>query len=244
MLIASQEYTISITRKCLSLLVMVLFICGSSASAQGIYEIATTTSRLTGDSTSYPSASGILDRKRGYAFPTIRRQNAQTIAGATFFFASIGYKYLVMAPRLNRIVESGTITSDDIEEARLLTILAVPVDMLRMCGASMACAGASRMRGTYSELVDPGIGEVYVWIPNIIGWVGRGMGVLFGFTRNRGLHKVAPYFTLAGEVAWTTSTIMSLVYSSKLRSHARHRLTFAPGYSPEYGADCVMEWSF
>ncbi|MBN1756764.1 MAG: hypothetical protein JW863_00510 [Chitinispirillaceae bacterium] len=77
-----------------------------------------------------------------------------------------------------------------------------------------------------------------------ITYVGSVMGFISGFSDNNSLGEAASYVTLAGEVAWTTSTIMSLCYSSKLLKIARYRLAVSPLYSQGHGVNCTMAWSF
>ncbi|MBN1308126.1 MAG: hypothetical protein JXA18_09430 [Chitinispirillaceae bacterium] len=229
----------------------------SSAFSQDIFETGTFEQSADTDTASTvllpsPMEKNSYSRKRAYALPAIRNTNGQTIAGATLFFSGVAFEWMVLAPWSvrfsNHLSRYDTVRTEDSQEALGLLLASLPVGMLQISGASVACAGASRLKGTYTELVDPKIDEIHVWIPYIIGWVGRGfgstLGFIAGFSNSSELSTVASYLSLASEIAWTTSTIMSLVYSSKWRREAVNRLTIAPGYSPKNGTTLTLDWSF
>ena len=249
-----QQYGIR-RKEASNLLLGAMLLC-TSVFSQDIYEVDTI-GNTTGNNREtvalpQPIQKSTLPRERVYAFPTIKRNNGQTIAGATMFLTGIGLEWLVIAPwssRLNNtIAQSDTISEETGKEALMLLLASMPVGMLQISGASISCAGASRLRGTYQELVSPDIEKIRVWIPYVIGWIGRGVGGALGFigglSNSSELITIASYTSLGGEIAWTTSTIMSLVYSSRWRKEARHRLTVTPGYSPRYGANMSLKLSF
>jgi len=96
--------------------------------------------------------------------------------------------------------------------------------------------------------VSPEINKVWVWLPYGLGLAGRIIGTFLGFisglSNNSDLLMVASVCSLAGQTAWTTSTVMSLVYSGRWSGEARQRLTFAPSYSPKNGSGISMVFHF
>ena len=250
-----NQWNTTSSKRITTLFLGTIVLCASVFS-QDIYEVDTSGSATATDretvSLPQPMRKPTLSRERVYALPTIKRHNGQTVAGATMFFTGVGLEWLVLAPWSNRlnntIAQSETVSDEAGEEALLLLLSSLPVGMLQIGGASISCAGASRLRGTYQELVSPDIDEIRVWIPYIIGMIGRGLGGALGFigglSNSKELVTVASYTSLGGQIAWTTSTIMSLVYSSHWRKEARYRLAFTPGYSPRYGANLSLGLSF
>ncbi|MBD3392562.1 MAG: hypothetical protein GF418_10780 [Chitinivibrionales bacterium] len=189
-----------------------------------------------------------------YVMDVIRMKNAQTIFGASMYFSGMALEWTVLQPWAVRFsnhlsnVDPDSISDADAQESLNLLLASLPVGMMQIGGVSVACAGASRVYGAYVEGVSPEVKDAKVWIPYIIGWIGRGasggLSVMAGLSQSVELSLVASVFGVAGQAAWTTATVMSLVYSGKRRGEARERLSVVPIYSPDGGTGIALQGTF
>jgi hypothetical protein len=237
---------ISISGACLS---AVIFFC-LEIQAQDISEDA---GLIEPDGTPSVQVSASAPHPVAYALPVINAKNSQTIAGASLFFGSLAIEWGVLEPwafRFNAHIAAhhDSVTSSDAGEAMGMLAASMGVGMIQIGGATTACAGASRVYGIYRETVSPDVNDVKVWIPYIIGWAARGaggaLGLIGGLSNNYGLSLTASMFSLAGEAAWTTSTIMSLVYSNRWTGKARRSLSVTPFYSQDKGSGLAISGEF
>ena len=193
----------------------------------------------------------------------IRKNSGKSIAGCIVFCVAEGVDWGLLYPwglRISRRTEDlqrrkdaydnnpynpyATVAEQDAiqrEETSLLgesmglLLAGIPVGTAKNLGASIACAGASRVYGSYKVGVDPGIRDIQVWKPYLIGWIFGACSQVLGM--------VSTVWTIAGDqpppqigyvstglnigrdVAWTTASIWSMAYSIDRRSAVRRRVS-------------------
>jgi hypothetical protein len=168
------------------------------------------------------------------------------------FFTGMALEWGVLTPwslRFSRhLAAHDTLSAADAGETIDMLLASLPVGALEIVGATAACAGASRVFGISHETVNTDIPDVKVWVPYEIGWIcralGDGLGFLAGLSKNNNLSLVGSGFSLLGEASWTTSTIMSIVYSGRWRNDAQMKLFITPTYAPHRGSGLVLGWNF
>jgi hypothetical protein len=160
------------------------------------------------------------------AVPVIDRGRNLAVSGTVLLFSSIAVEQLVLNPWGNRVLDkySRDTTHEDSAASAGDMLLVVgaglPVSVLKIVGASMACAGASRAYGAYHDGIDPSTADIHVWKPYVIGWVLGAVGTVTGFIGGLGnspsMETIGSVFSLGRDLSWSVAAVWSVVYAGKI----------------------------
>jgi len=134
----------------------IILLCYISAFAEnsGIVEDSTMDTN-TLQSTLISAEIPPVNRPELYALNTINSVRNEAIAGSVMFFSGMALEWGVLTSwsmRFNEHLEAqDTVTAKDGEESRMMLIASIPIGVLQIGGASIACAGASRVNGVMSK---------------------------------------------------------------------------------------------